>query len=251
MGRWLFLVSVSMICTLKGVTTYYMTIRIINNSFNYHGARAVVSSGSNIMEDFFFNQDITLEGGYSYGIISECGGGSWYLSCLLCGLIQWDNELFSITVDGKNVTYKELSQLGIYVNSDNEKHGQSLDRKIARALKSGNCSKSITEIRDMFGFDNERFSRKIGHLSGQRYRAYLALGYAQGKKIFCCPYNTSQFYSAQFETSFIQAVKHITDSSGIVLMPSSNRELMEKYADRVIDVDYYRELCEMKKKLSP
>ena len=227
-----------------------MIIQLINNSFNYHGARAVVSSGNNIMEDFFYNQDITLEGGYSYGIISECGGGNWYLSCLLCGLIQWDNELFSVTVDDKDVTYKELLQLGIYVDNDNEKHGPSLERKIARALKSGNCSRSITEIRDMFGFDNERFSRRIGHLSGQRYRAYLALGYVHGKKIFCCPYNTSQFYSYLFETSFIDAIKHITDNGGIVLMPSSNRELMEKYADRVIDVDYYRKSCEMKKLLT-
>ena len=74
-------------------------------------------------------------------------------------------------------------------------------------------------------------------LSGERWRAAAALGYAQHKQIFFAPYRPSIFYAQMCRQGLVQALRQLTDSGAVVVLPTGSDTFLRQIADEVVYLD--------------
>ena len=90
-------------------------------------------------------------------------------------------------------------------------------RSIERALKIGYVQDTFENIAEKFLLSEKRYNMRLRELSGERWSASAALGYALGKKIFYAPYNPSMFYSSNFRLK--NMIDFLTSHGWMVLLP--------------------------------
>lgn len=83
-----------------------------------------------------------------------------------------------------------------------------------------------------------RFDTKLKYLSGERWRASAALGYAEGRKIFYAPYKTSKFYYDMCQSGLLKALRELTDAGAIVLLPVGSDEFVKYIVDKCIYIKH-------------
>ncbi len=66
-------------------------------------------------------------------------------------------------------------------------------KAISAAIRKNKLDATLAEIQERFCLTPEREDRRLFQLSGERWRASAALGYAENKRIFYAPYNPSVF----------------------------------------------------------
>jgi hypothetical protein len=85
----------------------------------------------------------------------------------------------------------------------------------------------------MFELSDERFERDLDHVSGEIFRITAAIGFAEGKEIFCWPWRNAH------EPGFDPRVaKTLRDNGKIVLVPTCRsimKSPLKKAFDHVID----------------
>lgn len=192
--------------------------------------------GKNKFCDTWRYRDVEFEGGNIYGIVGEYGQGCMYLSYLLGGKVDFDN--LQIYMDGNKIERRDLECISWNLEPTEEKYGKEIVCKsVKKALMENNSAETFEDIQRKFALTPERANRRLSHLSGERWRASAALGYARGKKIFYAPYKTSSFYYAMSSSGMLKALRELTDSGGVVLLPVGSDGFMKHIADHIIYVD--------------
>ena len=107
-------------------------------------------------------------------------------------------------------------------------------RTIKEQIEHGvHCKLTDTDfssIQKMFCISSERINRNIYFVSGERWKASAAIGYANGKKVFCYPWMNSKDIE-HLKEQLSHTVKVLLDADCIVIMPTTKEENIKKITD--------------------
>ena len=189
-----------------------------------------------ITYDTWYYKDLELMSGKIYGLISEYGQGCMYLSYLLGGKIDFDE--LQICIDETNVSKEYLKSISWNLEPTKEKYKNKTVRKsIEEAAKKTNCKDTFERIADAFYLDDRRYDMKLQCLSGERWRASAALGYASGKKIYYAPYKNSGFYHSMNGSNLFKPLRFLVDNGAIVVLPVGSDTFIKNVVDECIYLD--------------
>lgn len=196
-------------------------------------------------------KDIELESGKIYGLIGEYGQGPMYLSYLVGGKVDFgDLRMFC---DSQELSRSILEQISWNLEPSNEKYKKSVVRKsIEKALIKNQCTEDFSTIAKKFILTEPRYDRKMFQLSGERWRASAALGYANRKKIYYAPFRESKFYYDMCCSGLLKVLKELAADGAIVLLPAGTDEFLKYIVDECIytnheyDIRQLREIYEEK-----
>lgn len=201
--------------------------------------------GGKVYDSWYF-KDIKLESGKIYGIIGEYGQGAMYLSYLLGGKVDFGN--LKLFCNDYELTRKRLEEISWNLEPSNEKYKNDIVRKaIEKALYKNNCKEDFRAMAQKFILTEARHDRKLCQLSGERWRASAALGYANRKKIYYAPYNCSMFYYQMCNSCLLKALRELTDDGAIVLLPAGSDEFLKHIVDECIYINSEYDTSELQK----
>lgn len=185
------------------------------------------------LNDTWYYRDLTFESGKIYGIVSEYQQGCEYLSYLLGGRVAFENV--KMYCNGNPICQNDLADVSWNMEPNGECYGKKIVRKsIESSLQKSDIGMEYETISEKFRLTPERFDRKYIHLSGERWRAACAYGYAQGKKIFFAPYEPSRFYYCMCSSSLLIALRALTSSGALVILPTGSDDFIKHIADEVV-----------------
>lgn len=192
---------------------------------------------NNSMHDCWRFSNQTFESGKIYGLISEYQQGCMYLSYLLGGKIDFGD--LKIYGNEMELSRADLACISWNLEPSKEPYRKAKVKKsIENALKENNKEDDFKEISKKFILTPQRFDRKLFQLSEERWRACAALGYAKGKRIFYAPYQTSAFYYQMCQSGLLKALKELTNSGAVVLLPVGSDNFIKHIADICIDLNF-------------
>ena len=202
-------------------------------------------NGEKVYDSWYF-KDIKLESGKIYGIIGEYGHGPMYLSYLLGGKVDFgDLQLFC---NDYELSRKKLEEISWNLEPSDEKYKNAIVRKaIEKALHKNNCKEDFGTIAKKFILTEPRYDRKLRQLSGERWRASAALGYANRRKIYYAPYKCSKFYYQMCNSCLLKVLRELTDDGAIVLLPAGSDEFLTHIVDECIYINPEYDTLELQK----
>lgn len=199
--------------------------KIIFNNFSVGGECNLFHHG--IVQDCLFRNNFEFYMGELYGIIGEFGTGGAALSCGITGNTNfYEGE---INVDNKESSISYIIQNSWYVGLDlNESKSifrkkQTIRQQLEYGISNFNQQLDFNTIVDRFEISNERIDRSIDFVSGERWKASAAIGYANGKKIFCYPWLNSRDVK-NLREQLSKTIKNLLDAGCIVIFPTTKEE---------------------------
>ena len=188
-----------------------------------------------IMRDTIGNFTCQLSSGL-YVVEGECGTGGWALSTLISGknnILQGD-----IVVDGQRADINQLKKFSCYVGEDGELKKifglkpMSVSEQINYGIAKGwSFAVKADEIKERFGLSDERYNRPFHRISGERWRASMAIGYAMGKFIYCFPWMNSILIT-QLENCLKKCLPNLLEIGAIIIIPTTRHEIVENITEK-------------------
>jgi hypothetical protein len=198
--------------------------------------KSIIAGHDIKLNDTWYYSSQSLENGKIYGIVSEYGQGCQYLSYLLGGRIRF--ESVRVLCNDTPITQNDLYNVAWNLEPLSDNYGKKIVRKsIEKALISSASKENFQNISDRFLLTPERYDRKFIHLSGERWKASAALGYASGKKIFFAPYKTSEFYCQMCQSGLLKVLDELKKYSALIVLPAGSDKFMKHIADEIIYID--------------
>lgn len=182
--------------------------------------------------------EIVFEKGKIYGILCKCREGGQGITKLLTGNEYIDNE--KIWIDDKLYKKGERVREGWMIGKGFENlflYHKTVKQQIEYALKKSKKNMSVDDIVKKFELTPERLVCKVYYLSGERWRATVAIGYACGKQIFCFPWLDYLTLENIITTGYALLYADILRKEGnIIIIPSAEREILEYITDEIIEL---------------
>lgn len=105
---------------------------------------------------------------------------------------------FEATVNGETMHLSELSEYSCYLD---QSHSLFSSKKTVRALVEQGLKKSkmvysADEICNMFHISEIRFNRPINATGNEKFKVMSAIGFSNGKQIFCFPWLSKMRYES-------------------------------------------------------
>ena len=210
-------------------------IKIKIDASNCTGTVAGLTNFKGKGPDIWYYKDIELEGGKIYGLISEYGQGCMYLSYLLGGNIEL-GEL-NVTINDNPIKQEELKSISWNLEPEKNYRNKRVKDYLEKTLKLNFINETYEALTDIFGLVKSADNLKFGNLSGERWRASTALGYALNKRIFYAPYECSMFYYQMEQRGLFKALRYLTEKGAIVFLPVGSDHYIKKYVDECIYLD--------------
>lgn len=199
-------------------------------------AEGVAWLGKRYGSDYLYYRNLRLESGRIYGLISEYGQGCMYLSYLLGGKAATDE--LSVSLNDKKMSRRDLEKISWNLEPLGERYRNAVVIKaISKAIRKNGLPDSFSDIQTRFFLSPPRQDRRLSRLSGERWRASAALGYAEGKQIFYAPYKTSGFYWQMCQSGLLKALRELSCSGAVVLLPCGSDSFLKHIADECIYLD--------------
>lgn len=194
-----------------------------------------------VLNDYSDRINLTLESGHLYGVIGEFGDGGAAISYGLSGhLPSYEGRVW---INGSEVKPEELYSLAWYVGYDTYSPKESrrlfkhsIENQVKEGIAQTGQPFGVKDVQGMFKVSDERFLRNIKYVSGERYKASAAIGYAYNKQIFCFPWMNSRDLLHQKE-HITNIVSVLLKANKIVLIPTSKKETLEALFDDFDIVD--------------
>jgi ABC-type transport system involved in cytochrome c biogenesis ATPase subunit len=178
-----------------------------------------------------------------YVLKGECGMGGWALSTLLCGKDKITEG--KIYIENNVLTQKDLQKKSCYVGSDTELRKlagllpMTVKEQITAGVKNNmGYINDVQKIKDLFQLSDSRFDRTMPYMSGERWKASMAIGYALGKCIYCFPWLNSA-YIKNLDICLSTCLPQLAKVGAIIIIPTTYPEVLngivKDYA--VVDLD--------------
>lgn len=173
---------------------------------------------------------ISTNSNYSFGIgVNELRGeidsGIWAVSYLLSTykFRPKDFVLFTdpeIIVNGNPMHLNEFSQYSCYMDrlSPLFSNKASVRKCVSHGIKQNGLNYSPEDIRDLFRIDSERFDRPIAYAGNEALKAMAAIGYCNGKQVFCFPW-VSRMRFDSYHANLIGLLDILVSLERIVVLP--------------------------------
>ena len=141
-----------------------------------------------------------------------------------------------------------LEQTSWNLEPSHEKYKNAVVKKsIEKALLKNRCIEEFDKIAEKFILTEPRYDRKLFQLSGERWRASAALGYANRKRIYYAPYKPSNFYYQMCQSGLLKVLKELTSDGAIVLLPVGSDEFLKHIVDECIYTNHEYNIGELQK----
>ena len=195
-----------------------------------------------IFNEVLLENTYVFEKGKIFGVVCEQGGGGEFLSSLITGRINVDNE--RAYIDGIEVPFSEIQEKAWYVGKCEysklfSKHEISVEKAIERTIRKYKCYQDKDDLIEQFGLSKDRLKYKISDYSGEKWRVSLALGYASKRTIFCFPWmNTLYFNHIMLSSGVYRFFKKMKEDGMIIILPTSRRKNVEAIADVIIEINH-------------
>ncbi|MBP3392296.1 MAG: hypothetical protein J6L76_05870 [Clostridia bacterium] len=170
------------------------------------------------------NIKIDIHTGINY-LYGEIDSGNWGISYLMSMYPYRSSnmQLFmpaEAVVNQVQMTLMELSQYTCYMDRmyplfSSEKTVRQL---IQRSIKETGIVDSAEEIREMFHLDAERFERPLSQVGNEIFRMMAAIGYCEGKQVFCFPWLSKMRYES-YHNQLTTTLDILTSLAKIAILP--------------------------------
>lgn len=190
------------------------------------------------VQDCLQKRDFEFSMGHLYGIVGEFGEGGVALSCGITGNTGYYEG--KIYIDDIEKTMKDVVDISWYIGGDlhlNERnvlfhkkpqiYKNTIKEQIEYGINCGKTEESFFAIQNMFSVSSERVGRNINFVSGERWKASAAIGYANGKSIFCYPWMNTRDIE-QFGEQMSKTVKCLLDAGKVVIIPTTKEDNVYK-----------------------
>jgi ABC-type dipeptide/oligopeptide/nickel transport system, ATPase component len=187
-----------------------------------------------IAQDCLQNNSFEFCVGNLYGIIGEFGDGGAALSCGLTGNADFYEG--RIYIDDEEETISNIIKKSWYIGYDLYGSQKTLKRKtikeqIRDGIRANHCDLSVETIQNMFYVSEERVGRSIKKVSGERWKASIAIGYAYGKKIFCYPWMNSRDVE-HLREQMIKNIRTLVENECVIVLPTTKEENIKKVSEK-------------------
>ena len=157
------------------------------------------------------------------------------LSYLLTGRVQLHNT--NIKINGISISKKELEQISCYVGSSSSKkrffNKPTVRDEINNALTFSNISMNIEDIVNYFSLTPSRLDRLLKYTGNEHWRASLAIGYSNEKKIYCFPYVTEELSLELVRLRIDEFIIRLKNEGNIIIIPSDKKTELIKVSDEL------------------
>lgn len=165
---------------------------------------------------------------FTLGVNKLVGGidsGNWAVSYLL-SMYKYKSKDFTlskdpaITVNNDRISLDEFSKCSCYMDTIHPMFSKktSVDKLVAKGLKKSKADTTSEKIRELFCIDQERFTRPLSQVGNEIFQVMAAIGYANGKDVFCFPWLSDERY--RYYQVRIDAVTEILASlDKVVILP--------------------------------
>ena len=195
-----------------------------------------------IVQDCLQKNDFEFLRGNLYGIIGEFGEGGAALSCGMTGNTNFYEG--RIYFDGMEKTIKDLVDISWYIGNDlyqykkkvlfdskTKINKKTIKEQIEYGVRCKRIDADVSSIQKEFCISPERIERNISFVSGERWKASAAIGYANGKKVFCYPWMNSKDIE-HLKEQFSHTVNILLDAGCIVIIPTTKEENVKKLSSK-------------------
>ena len=207
--------------------------KIVFENFSVGGECNLFHHGTVL--DCLQNNSFEFHTGNLYGVIGEFGNGGAALSCGITG--NTDYYEGRVYIDNQESSMEYIIENSWYVGLDLKNTGklfkkkQTVRQQIEYGIHNFKQESDVGKIQSIFNISDERIDRSIKYVSGERWKASAAIGYANGRKIFCYPWMNSRDIEHLKEQLF-DVIKYLTDSGCIVIIPTTAEENMKKISSK-------------------
>lgn len=210
--------------------------KIVLKNFSVGGKCNLFHHG--VVLDCLKKQYLEFEQGNLYGIIGEFGNGGAALSCGITGNTNYyEGQIF---IDDKETSIEYLAKNSWYVGNDlyssNSKKfwgsklritKNTIKEQIEYGIQKNNHVLDFCAVQNLFNLSNERVNRNIDYVSGERWKASVAIGFANGRSIFCYPWFNSRDID-HLEEQLTCTITSLLDFGCIVIIPTTQKTNIEK-----------------------
>lgn len=165
-----------------------------------------------------------------YTILGEIDSGGWAITySLLPNKLKkydiWSDTRTSISFNNEEIPLKEIQNHSWNITDFPTKRfdktkKKTIRQRIAAGIKKSGLKYTVNEIKEMFDLSDHRFDYSIQQISGEYIRANAAIGFANGKDIFCYDW-LSQKETRSYYTSINIITKILTEHNKIIILPCS------------------------------
>ncbi|MDD2629332.1 MAG: hypothetical protein PHV61_04085 [Limnochordia bacterium] len=195
--------------------------------------------------DYYWNVSGILSSGRLTCLSGDIGDGAASLSYTLAGELK--SRTGQICIDGKKTGKKELSKTGIVVGYDYSGwRKRSVRSQLTMALSEGNPYgiSSIAQLMKLFRLTEERLDRPLYRCSVERPPATIAIGLAQGKRIFSFPWLNPVYIEYHLDYWLGRSLSVLKDYDVWVILPTDEPRVLTGVADDVLEVQgLFHRMC--------
>lgn len=180
--------------------------------------------------------------GKSYLLAGSVGSGGDALSFIVCGWLRCHQG--SITRDG--IAYSQRERQGDawkVRHSQIKRFGFRANQTVRWQVRHGlqtyknGILQTEQDVIERFKLSELRYHRPLRQLSHEAWRASCAIGFVNGKRIFCFPYinqHEHEFIESYFHSYLKEMIDFLRDAGALVLIPAILSPMADKLCDEVI-----------------
>ena len=182
-----------------------------------------------VVDNLAFN-NFEFHVGKFYGIVGEFGDGGEALSYGMAG--KADICKGEVYVDDRKSSLEFLFQNSWYIGSDLKvpkwypKKKKTIKWQIAYGARKFKQEHDADTIQRLFRVSDERVNRNINFVSGERWKASAAIGFANGRRIFCYPWMNTRDVRLLKE-QMAGTIEFLLASKCIVILPTTTERNVE------------------------
>jgi ABC-type glutathione transport system ATPase component len=201
------------------------------------------------LRDYIHDFKYRFCGGNIYGIVGEFGSGGWALSYILSGRKKLAEDT-RIKINGHITDSKGLLSISCYIGDKQVKEPNcrylkcihkkwTILEQIKRGIKKSGCKYSAEDIVSIFQLSdidhpNGRVHKTLEYISNERWRATMAIGFANGKRIFCCPLLFPSYLHYIVGKAMIPILNFLRSNGVIVIIPVTKFDYIKHITDKVV-----------------
>jgi len=178
----------------------------------------------------------TFHYGSSVLINGDLGKGGWALSWILGGALKQQQGI--ITDNKDNFSLEDRRLQSWLVRDDISKTGlfraDTVKNQIRYGLIRYKSPFSEEEIIRTFYLTPERYNRPLHQLGNEAWRASLAIGIANGRKVFCFPFLETKLIEVVFTGMFEQIARTLKNMNCLIVIPCKSSTPVNKICDDIL-----------------
>ncbi len=181
-----------------------------------------------------------FERGKIYGIVCEPRQSGDALSCFMSNQIPWEDE--KMYFDEVQVKPSDIGEISWYMGrplycKGIMKREISVKKALNQAISRYHRYENINDIISEFNLQTMNLDYGLSKYGYERWRASLAIGYANCKIVYCFPWlNTSRFYNWIINSSVYCFFRKLRSEGNILILPTIRRANVEGFVDEIIEI---------------